>query len=114
VRRTPSDLPRVAWKADDSDRAAGKANKDVEVLEDDAQQPQDGAGSGVRRLGGAVAALNRAGAARRSRGGSGGGSTSATSGDSNGSRGESQSGKELELHVEDWVVRAVVRSNVLL
>jgi hypothetical protein len=98
-RASTKDIPRVSGDANNADGAAGEPNNDVEVLEDDAQQPKEEAGGGVRRLSGGVAALNGAGAAR---GGGLGGSRSATSGDSNGSSGKSQSGQKLELHIGDW------------
>ena len=68
-----------------------------DILNIDGQQSQDLADCGVRCLADVVAALDwpsrAVGGGRRG--------TSATSGDSDGSSGKSQSGQELELHVEE-------------
>ena len=104
--RIEKGLPGVSWEANDADGAAGNTDEDVQVLEEDPQQPEQDARNGVRRLGCAVAALNGAGAAGWSRGGS----RSSASGDGDGSSGKGQSGQELELHAEgeeDETVRAV-------
>ena len=88
---------RVAWNTNDTDGAAGDANRNVDILNIDGQQSQNLADCRVRRLANAVAALDWP--SRAVRGGRRG--TSATGGDSNGSSSKSQSGQELELHAEE-------------
>ena len=77
---------RVAWKANDADGSASQANEDIEVLNDNPEQAPDLGSGRVRRLRDAVAALD---GTRLARGGSHSGSS------------KSESGKDLELHVED-------------
>jgi hypothetical protein len=91
-RATAMDLPRVSWDADDTDGAAGDTNVDIEVLDDDAQKPEEEGRGRIIWLGGLVAALDGTSRAR------------GCGGCGDGSGGKSQSGEELELHVEDRVV----------
>ena len=74
---TVENIPLAASDADHSDRRAGQSDQDVDVLDDNPEQRQNSGRSGVARLGGGLAALNGAGAARTARAasttGSGGG-----------------------------------------
>ena len=95
---------RVAWEGNNADWAAGYADVDVQVLEDDPQQAEERGHGRVVSLLDVVAALNGASRARSS------------SGCSNDSGGKSQNSEELELHDEDedcWVGRAGCFSEVL-
>ena len=93
---------RVAWNTDDADRAAGDADKDVEILNDNAKQAQDLGNGGVAGFSSAIAALDGTRLAR----GRGSRGRSTASGDSDGGSSESKSGEELELHDEDEVCEA--------
>ena len=83
--------PAVTGEPNNRDGAAGYTNKGVDAPNVDPQQPEEGGDD--RRVGGlrAVAALDRAGVARRRRDGVGG------AGNSDGREGE-DSGGYLELH----------------
>lgn len=89
-------LPRITRDADDRERAASQANLASERPKDDAQKGGEKSNTGVARLLQAVAAVQAAsfGAAGRGR------SWSASWG-GHGEGGESQGGKELELHVAE-------------
>jgi hypothetical protein len=60
-----------ASTADDGDGGAAQADEDIEVLEDNAQESEDGTDAGVRCLLDAVAALDGASVAGASNGGGG-------------------------------------------
>ena len=85
----------VAWNTDNADGAASDANRDVDVLNNDAQQTKDCGKARVASLLDVVAALDGPGAAGRCRGRS-----------SDDSGGKSQSSEELELHDDDEACEA--------
>jgi hypothetical protein len=82
-------LPRVPGNANDRDGTAGDPNRDIDILNYDAQEPKEGGHRGSACRLNAVAALNRTG-----------GAFSALVGGCCGNSGQSECDDESELHAD--------------